>query len=142
MDDVACMGLAERRAAKDFETFRFQSLKAAIDKAAGFEVAMEVDWDSLATEGQAHLYDDSWAKVYFRPLAEALSQICRDDLGKEALQDGLKSIKVQNRSGCYNGDNWAHFSKGELVLDHEPCSNVDYVDERTNGLVTTLEAAL
>ena len=138
------MGLAERRAAKEFESYQYPGLKAEIDRAAGQEVAISVDWESLATDEQAHLYADSWPKVYFRPLAEALRQVGRDDLGKEALAEGLKTIKIQNRAGCYSGDRWAHFTKktGELVLDHEPCSNVDYVDDRVEGLVKALESEL
>ena len=136
------MGLAERRAAKEFETYRFPGLKAEIDRSAGFEVLMEIDWESLAVDDYAHMYDDCWGKVYFKPLADAFALICRDDLGKEALKEHLKLVKVQNRSGCYNGDTWAHWKKGELTLDHAPCTNVDYVEDRVRGLVKIVETEL
>src|SRR3954462_2343928 len=78
----ASMGLAERRAAKEFETKRFPQLKKDIDDAAGFEVPVTVAWDTLAKEGEAHLYDDCWPKVYFQPLVAAFKGITIDDMGK------------------------------------------------------------
>jgi hypothetical protein len=52
------MGLAERRASKQFQEMIYPDLKAAIDQAAGFEVTIAVDWESLALEDQAELYGD------------------------------------------------------------------------------------
>lgn len=50
------MGLAERRAIKDFQDNHLPKLQAEIHKAAGFPVPIEVTWDQLATEGQSHLF--------------------------------------------------------------------------------------
>ena len=136
------MGLAERRAAKDFETKRFPQLKEAIDKAACFAVAVEVAWEKLAAPDQAHLYEESWEKVYFRPLAEAFTAICIDDMGKEALKASLKKVVITNSGGTYYGDRIATFSDGVLTLDHEPCTNVDDVADRTTGIRKVLESAL
>jgi hypothetical protein len=138
------MGLAERRAAKEFETNRYPSLKAQVIQAAGFEVPIEVHWETLSTDEQSHLYDDCWPKVYFAPLIEALKSITRDDIGKEALKGGLKKIVIQNRAGTYYGDRMAQWEKGSgtLTLDHEPCTNVDNVKERTDGITKALETNL
>jgi hypothetical protein len=136
------MGLAERRAAKEFETKRFPQLKKDIDEAAGFEVPVTVHWDSLAKEGEAHLYDECWPKVYFQPLVAALKGITFDEMGKEALKGGLKKIEIQNRAGIYYGNRMATFEGGTLVLDHEPHSNVDSIDERTDGIRLLLESKL
>jgi hypothetical protein len=136
------VGLAERRAIKEFETNRFPDLKQRIDQAAKFEVTMEVKWDTIAVEGESHLYDDSWPKVYFYPLIAALKSVCQDELGQEALREGLKQIIVQNMSGAYYGDRWAHFQKGVLLLDHLPTTNIDDVDDRTKGLIKVLESGL
>jgi hypothetical protein len=138
------MGLAERRAAKEFETNRFPSLKTQITQAAGFDLSIEVNWESLSSQDQAHLYEECWPKVYFTPLVEALKSITRDDLGKEALRSSLKKIVIQNKAGIYYGDRMAQFEKGSgtLTIDHEPCTNVDHVDERAKGITKTLENAL
>jgi len=36
----------------------------------------------------------------------------------------------------------ASFKDGTLVLDHEPHTNVDYIDERTESIRTLLESNL
>ncbi|MBN1208773.1 MAG: hypothetical protein JXB05_28185 [Myxococcaceae bacterium] len=136
------MGLAERRAAKEFETKRFPQFKKDIDEAAGFEVPVTVHWDTLAKEGESHLYDESWPKVYFEPLIAALKAISIDDMGKEALKGGLKKIEIQNRSGAYYGDRIASFDGGTLLLDHEPHTNVDDIQDRTDGIRKLLESKL
>jgi hypothetical protein len=136
------MGLAERRAAKNFETNFFPQLKKQIDTAAHFEVPVEVRWDTLSSEDQAHMYEECWPKVYFQPLIEAIKRICIDDMGQEALKGSLKKIVIQNTNGTYSGERWAHFADGVLTLDHEPTTNVDSIDDRTNGLTQVLEKAL
>lgn len=136
------MGLAEKRAAKEFETKVFPGLKSEIDAAAGFEVPVEVEWESLALADQAHLYDESWRAVYFTPLVAALKAITIDDMGKEALKAGLKKVVVRNKGGIYYGSAWATFEGGVLTLDHEPTTNVGDVDDRIKGAQQVLEKAL
>jgi len=136
------MGLAERRAAKTFETNSYPALKAEVLSAATFEVPIEVDWESLAAPEYAHLYEDSWPKVYFRPVVEAFKAITFDDMGKDALKAGLKKIVIQNKSGYYSSTSWAKFDGGVLTLDHEPCTNVDDIKDRADSLRAVLEKAL
>ncbi|HYV48388.1 MAG TPA: hypothetical protein VFA20_26190 [Myxococcaceae bacterium] len=136
------MGLAERRAAKEFETKRFPQYVADIEKAAGFAVPVEVAWEQLAKEGESHLYDECWGKVYFEPLITALKSITRDDMGKEALKAGLKKIQIQNTKGNYYGDGMPELAGGTLVLEHEPHSNVDNIDERATSITKALEKGL
>jgi hypothetical protein len=136
------MGLAERRAAKAFETTHFPRLKAEIDGAAGFEVPVEVAWDQLSEEGYAHLYDEAWPKVYFTPLVEALRAITVDDLGREALRAGLTRIVIKNVGGYYYGETAVSFEGGVLTIDHKPCTNIDYGDERRQAIQKLLESKL
>ena len=84
------MGLAERRAAHEFETNTLPALQSRIDEAAGFPVPLDIHWDTLTPAGQAHLYAESWTAIYFEPLIGALQSITRDALGKDALSKGLK----------------------------------------------------
>lgn len=133
------MGLAERRATKDFVENNFPLFRKQIQDAVGFEVPIDVHWAFLSAEDQSGSYDDHWAKIYFRPLVEALRAVASDDLGKEALQQDLKRIVIQNSSGNYSADRWASFRSGVLTLDHDPHSNVDYGEDRKNSLVTVLE---
>ena len=63
-------------------------------------------------------------------------------MGKEALRGALKKVVVQNTTGAYYGDRWTGFESGVLTLDHLPTTNADSVQERTDGLVQTLEKNL
>lgn len=136
------MGLVERRAAKEYETKLFPQVKKEIDEAAGFEVPVEVKWDTLATEGDTHLYEANWSKVFFQPLIQALKGITFDDMGKEALKANLKKIEIQNRSGASSGNAMVAFDNGVLVLDHKPHINVDNVKERAQSIQKLLESKL
>ena len=136
------MGLAERRATKEFETKWFPHYLAHIQSAAGFTVPVEVAWEQLAKEGEAHLYEDCWGKVYFQPLIDALKSVARDDMGKDALKAGLKKIRIQNTTGNYYGDGMPSFTDGVLLLEHEPHTNVDNIDERATSITKALEKGL
>lgn len=136
------MGLAERRAAKEFETNRYPTLKKQIDDAAKTTVNVEVKWETMAADGYATSYDENWPKVYFTPLIEAFKSIARDDMGREALHASLKKVVIENRSGIYYGDRMASWADGVLTLDHEPCTNVDSIDERSDGIRKLLESKL
>lgn len=137
------MGLAERRASLSFQERFYPPLKAAIDRAAGFEVAMDVRWDQIAVDDYAHLYDTAWPKLYFMPLEDAFKRICIDDLGRQALREGLKRVMIQNTTKNFSSSYWANFDKrsGVLVLEHD-LSNVDDHADRTEALVKVLEKDL
>ena len=136
------MGLAERRAAKNFETTLFPALQKQVAEAAGFDVPIEVAWDTLAVADSAHLYDEAWPKVYFLPLVEAFKAITIDAMGKDALKAALKKIVVVNKSGGYSPGSAYSFEGGTLTVDHESCTNVDDVQARAEHLQKLLEKAL
>jgi hypothetical protein len=136
------MGLSERRATKEFQDSAFPKLKTELISAIGTEVEIEVAWDKLAENESAHLYAESWPKVYFQPAIEAFKSVCRDEMGKEAVKGALKKIVITNSVDNYNSDNWAKFSNGIVTLDHKPCTNIDYVDDRAKSLVSVLEKNL
>jgi hypothetical protein len=137
-----CMTLAERRVVHDFETNQMPALSARVTKTAGFDVPLEVSWDTLAVPGESHLYAESWPVIYFEPLIGALQIVGRDEMGRNALQSALKKIIIRNSKGCAYGDCWATFLEGILTLDHESVTNAYDVDGRTKGLVRVLENGL
>jgi hypothetical protein len=135
------MGLAERRATKEFQDKHFEELKKEIQKYAGHPVPVEVSWDQIAVEERGGDYQDSWTKVFFKPVIEALRQIGRDEMGREALKTGLKKVEFRNSKGAYSPSSAITFQGGALVIDHE-LSNVDYVEDRKNYIVEILEKGL
>jgi hypothetical protein len=131
------MGLAERRAIKNFVDGRYLKLKEEIDSIAGFEVPLEVNWDSLASEGYGDIYEDAFYKVYFRPLIDSLKAIAIDDLGKEALKDGLKKIVIED-----SGSTCPTFQSGVLTLRYYAVANLDDWLSRKKDIQTELEKGL
>ncbi len=136
------MGLAERRAAKEFQDTQFPALKAALDAAAGFAVTLSVNWDQLAQEGASQGYAESWPKIYFQTVTEAFASIARDAMGKEALKAGLTSVVFQNSADYHSASSAISFKDGVLMIDHGPYTNVDNVQERVAFTIAALEKAL
>jgi hypothetical protein len=136
------MGLAERRATKEFQDKSLPSLKAEIEKLAGFAVPIEINWEQLAREDYADSYDENWKKVFFQPVINALKKVTRDQMGKDAIKSGLKRIVLCNTKGAYSPESAITFAAGDLTIDHDPASNVDYVDDRATHLVKILEKNL
>ena len=136
------MGLAERRATKDFQDTQLPALKAALDAAAGFPVTLSVNWDQLAQEGASHGYAESWPKIYFQTVTDAFASVARDAMGKDALKAGLKSVVFQNSAEFYSASSAISFTDGVLMVDHGPYTNVDNVQERVAFTIAALEKAL
>lgn len=135
------MGLAERRAVKAFQDEKLGALTKSLNDAAGFDVALEIDWDALAIDGFDHMYEEAWTKIFFKPVEAAFSEICCDDMGKEALQAALKQLVFKN-SGQFSNPSGITFEGGVLTVDHKADSNIDDVAARTKGLVAILEKSL
>lgn len=135
------MGIAERKAASQFEETVYPKLKKEIDAAAHFDVPVEVDWNSLALEGYDHLYEEAWTKIFFTPLIGALKAIATDALGREVLRGTLERIVIRNTTGASSGSSMVRFQDGVLTLDHHPVTNVDDIQDRQEAIQNALEAA-
>ncbi len=136
------MGLNEKRAIKEFEEKQFPDLKKRILDALGFEVAIDVKWDTLAKNLNVDLYKEAVPDVYFEPAIQTFKDICADDLGKEALKAVLKSIVIQDENDIYSASQWMKLEEGVLTLDHESCVNHGAIDDRVWYLKDMLEKVL
>lgn len=87
------MGLNERRKIKELQDSVFPGRVKEIEEICGAPIPYEVDWDSFATDLEGLNFLDNGS---CHRLNMALRTICRDDLGKEAVRDGLKLIKLRN----------------------------------------------
>lgn len=131
------MGLAERRAIKNYSETDYPKIKAKIDAVAGFDVPFDIAWDTLAEDDYAHLLEESIPKVYFNPILEAFREIAIDDMGKEALKEGIGSVVVR-----WTGEKQISFEDGVLTVDHSPISNIDYWEDRRDQIQKALEESL
>ena len=87
------MGLNERRKIKELQDSTFPGRVKEIEEICGKAIPYEVDWDSLADDAEALNFIDN---LSCHRLNMALRVICQDDLGKEAVREGLKLIKLKN----------------------------------------------
>ncbi len=135
------MGLAERRSAERFKNEDYPGWKSQIDEAAGFEVPIEVEWSELAVPDYADRYAEYFPQVYFQPLLTAFGEIGADDMGKEALREGVSKVVVRNTDE-YFSESGITFADGVLTIDHKSDTNTHHVEERTKRIQQLLEAAL
>ena len=128
------MGLLEKRALKTFQDDSYPKLTSEINTLAGYALEFEVNWDTLALDEKASIYEESFSKVYFIPLVNAIKEISADEMGKEALKEALKKVVIKNEAGNVYGSNAYSFNEGVLTIDHQPFSNIDNITERSMEL--------
>jgi hypothetical protein len=87
------MGLAERRKIKELQETTFPERVQEIEEICGKAIPYEVDWESLADDLEGLNFIDN---LSCHRLNMALRVICQDDLGKEAVRDGLRLIRLKN----------------------------------------------
>lgn len=87
------MGLNEKRKMRELQTETFPERLKELEEITGSPIAYEVDWDSFADDYDALNFLDN---LSCHRTNMALRVICSDDLGKEAVAEGLKTIKLKN----------------------------------------------
>ena len=87
------MGLNERRKIKELQDVTFPGRVKEIEEICGAPIPYEVDWESLADDPEA-LNCIDFASCH--RLNMALRGICIDEMGKQAVRDGLKRVKLKN----------------------------------------------
>jgi len=90
------MGLNERRKVKELQDVIFPERIREIAEICGAAIPYEVDWTSLSDDAGALNFIDN---VSCHRLNMALRMICQDEMGKEAVRDGLKLVKLKNVKG-------------------------------------------
>ena len=87
------MGLNERRKVEDLKNTTFPGRVKEIEEICGKAIPYEVDWESLADDAEGLNFIDN---LSCHRLNMALRVICQDDMGKQAVRDGLKVVKLKN----------------------------------------------
>jgi len=141
------LGLAERRALAAYQADIWPGLLAEIRTAAGFDLAVDVNWESLALPGQASNYasPDFWTDIIFKPLARALTSITRDEMGRTALRAKLTRVVVMFNdatSPLSNYPNGLRFENGVLTINFRPRANAQDGAARTAAITAILERNL
>jgi len=87
------MGLTEKRKIKELQDTVLPGRVKEIEEICGKAIAYDIDWASLAEDAEGLNFLDN---ISCHRLNMALRVICQDDLGKEAVREGLKSIRITN----------------------------------------------
>lgn len=87
------MGLQERRKIAELRDITFPGRVKEIEEICGTGIPYEVDWESMADDGEALRFIDN---LSCHRLNMALRVICMDEMGKAAVRDGLKLVKLGN----------------------------------------------
>ena len=87
------MGLAERRKIKELQDTTLPERVKEIEEICGKAIPYEVDWDSFADDAEALNFMDN---LSCHRLNMALRVICVDEMGKEAVRESLKLVRLKN----------------------------------------------
>jgi hypothetical protein len=87
------MGLQERRQIKELQDNILPGRVKEIEEICGKPIPYEVDWESMADDLQALNFLDN---ISCHRLNMALRMICTDDMGREAVRDGLALVRLKN----------------------------------------------
>lgn len=104
------MGLNERRKIKEYQDTIIPDRLKELAEICGCAIPYEVDWDSFADDLEALNFLDN---LSFHRINMAFRVICTDELGKEAVQESLKVIRLKN----VHDKKDMHLSFGDGVLE-------------------------
>jgi hypothetical protein len=147
--EAPVLGLAERRAVKDYQDTIFPELKKEILSASGFDLVLDVKWEQIARIGESEKYkdDEYWGRTIFKPLINSLKAITADNMGKEALKAKLKKIVIMFDEKTAPSANFAAgltWNAGILTINWTPYSNTNeyFMKERATEIQKLVESKL
>jgi hypothetical protein len=87
------MGLIEKRLIKEAKEAWLPGEEEEIRTIAGGPVTLDIDWASFETDADAL---KNLQHLGIRKITNALRVVCVDELGKEAVRDGINRVVVRN----------------------------------------------
>ncbi len=139
------MGLQEKRLIKEYKEGTFPKWKESFNELVGKDIEMDIKWETMTEENrgnQPDFYFDCWTKVYFNTLTKAFEDICKDDLGKEAVSEILKKITITGVPENSMAHSEIKFEKGNLVINHKPFSDIDSIGDRVKKITNAIGEAI
>jgi hypothetical protein len=138
------LNLTQRRTLQSFEQKQFADWKAELTKVLGFDVPVETKWDGLF-QGADNMSDDTiiecWTENYLTVSVGAFKGIVADDMGRQAIKDGLKKIILDSETDTTNTSN-STFKDGVFHLKHKSLSYSDSVATRIKAFQAIIEKGL
>lgn len=135
------VGLSEKRIIEEYKRERFPEWQRRIGAAYGGPLPMDVNWDQMVKEyKEGYDHPKSIDYAFFVPIEKAFSTIGTDQMGKDALKEKVKKIKITSNKPTNNME--IKLEEGTLWLDVEP-PLVEHPDHRYDErIIAVLEKAL
>ncbi len=86
------MGLAEKKEIRSIEENNIPETKQKLNTILGKDIEISINWDSFETVKQLQEVPHQC----LGRIAEGIEKVASDDMGKEALQESLTTIQVNN----------------------------------------------
>lgn len=129
------MGLAERKLVSAIKEGDYKSFETKMKEVCGFDVKLTFDWSVLENHKDCTFICDrkKYNSYMFDRVLEAMTKICADSMGKEAVQTSLKEIVMIPSVGDLK------FAAGVLTIHNDLNGNGAYDAGRIKA---TLEKGL
>ncbi len=124
------MGLEERRKIKELQDTVLPGRVKEIEEICGRPIPYEVDWASFEDFQSLNFLDNCSC----HRLNMALRVICQDPMGKEAVRDGLKWVKLKNVKDKESMK--LSFDAGVLEMHNDYAHQAYYSDNEIRELLT------
>lgn len=134
------MGIGSKRAIASLEK-QMEHWKTLICEAAKISIQIDVQWESIVNDDNHHYAVEAFEQIFITSTVESLKRLCADEIGAEAVAQGLKRILMTNVSENHTSFRWASFENGVLTLDHW-LGNAPSGQDRQSNLVEVLESGL
>ncbi len=131
------MGLQEKRLAKNIQDNVLPGILAQIRSVAGYEPTIHIDWDTFTAYDEYPL--NRLENDILPDLVEVFRRIAVDDMGREALQAGLRSIRMENTDDQSAVE--LRFADGELYHKMQLAGSI-YSRYSADHIVPLLERSL
>lgn len=130
------MGLQEKRLIKNLQDTAIPERVKNFEEMTGAQIQYDVNWDSFADDYAALNAFDFLA---MNTVEMAFRMICVDDFSKQAVQEGVNTIKLENIQDA--ADNAITFADGVLSLRCAYGQGLDGII-RENQIKKVVEAGL
>ncbi len=87
------MGLVEKRLAEEIKTDKLPAFEQTLQTLAGYPIQVAIDWATFTAYDQ---YPLTRLDIVFSDLESFVKKICTDEMGKEALQEKMTTIRLIN----------------------------------------------
>jgi hypothetical protein len=111
------MGLEEKRLLKQVLEEQLPQTKAEIKEICGAEIPVEIEQDSFMNDQYAKAAFDYLKLFGMDVVVEALKLVCKDDMGKEAVKEGLKKIVFKQLPNEKQNDLRAYMKDGVVTIE-------------------------